>query len=184
MVVVGSRGTGTLGRHLLGSVSSDLVHHAHFPVAVIHDAHKAQPTGNDAAPALLGINGSPASEPGTSLAFDEASRRRGRTGRTARMERCRCFPILGMDCTVNWQQGQEALAERVAGWLEQYPDVRVQRRLFCDQPARWLIKESDRAQLVVVGSHGRGGFAGMLVGSVSSAVAQSARVPVIVARHS
>jgi hypothetical protein len=89
-----------------------------------------------------------------------------------------------MDCTVSWQQGQEALAERVAGWLEQYPNIRMQRRLFCDQPARWLIKESDRAQLVVVGSHGRGGFAGMLVGSVSSAVAQSARVPVIVARHS
>jgi len=53
-----------------------------------------------------------------------------------------------MDCTVSWQQGQEALAERVAGWLEQYPNIRVQRRLFCDQPARWLIKESDRAQLV------------------------------------
>jgi nucleotide-binding universal stress UspA family protein len=74
MVVVGSRGTGTFGRQLLGSVSSGLVHHARCPVALIHDAHNAQPPGNDAAPALLGIDGSPASESATSLAFDEASR--------------------------------------------------------------------------------------------------------------
>jgi len=61
--------------------------------------------------------------------------------------------------------------------------VRVERLLFCDKPSQWLLKQAEHAQLVVVGSHGRGGFPGMLLGSVSSAVVQAARVPVIVVRN-
>jgi nucleotide-binding universal stress UspA family protein len=180
MIVVGSRGSSALGRLLLGSVSTGLVHHASCPVAVIRP--EPEPSYGDA-PILLGIDGSPASEAATALAFDEASRRGVDLVALHAWSDVAVFPILGMDWHEYESQGHEILSERLAGWQEQYPDVHVQRRLVCDQPARWLTRESQHAQLVVVGSRGRGGFASTWLGSVSNAVAQSANVPVIVVRE-
>ena len=180
MIVVGSRGMGALGRLVLGSVSSGLVHHAHCPVAVVHADEAREP--DHTSPVLLGIDGSPASEAATALAFDEASRRGVDLVALHAWSDVGVFPILGMDWQRYEDQGHEVLSERLAGWQEQYPDVHVLRRVVCDQPARWLLDESQQAQLVVVGSHGRGGFAGVRLGSVSTAVAEAAKAPVIVVR--
>ena len=182
MIVIGKHGLGEFGRHMLGAVSSGLLHHAHCPVAIVHETDSARREIRDDAPVLVGIDGSPASEAATALAFDEASRRRVPLIALHAWSDVGVFPILGMDWRVNRDEGDEVLGERLAGWQEIYPDVQVRRRLVSDVPARWLVNESEGAQLVVLGSRGRGSFDGLQLGSVSSAVAQSARVPVIATR--
>ncbi|OMC31640.1 universal stress protein [Mycobacterium sp. GA-1841] len=176
LVVVGSRGLSKWGRRLLGSVSSSLAQHAHGPVAVIpEDAPAAT------APVVVGVDGSPASELATEIAFDEASRRKVElvvvhTWTDVNFE----FPDIKWDDLT--PRAERALAEQLAGWGERYPDVVVRRVVMPDRPARQLLTQAESAQLVVVGSRGRGGFTGMLLGSVSSAVVHSSAVPVIVAR--
>jgi nucleotide-binding universal stress UspA family protein len=182
VLVVGCRGQGALRRRLLGSVSLGLVHHAHCPVAVIHDEdplmhHPAQ------APILVGIDGSPASELATAIAFDEASRRGVGLVAMHSWAHDDAHGRADADVGPQLEAGKEALAERLAGWQERYPDVTVDHQLVYGNPAEKLVAASESAQLTVVGSHGRGGFAGMLLGSVSSAVVQAARMPVIVARQ-
>jgi nucleotide-binding universal stress UspA family protein len=131
---------------------------------------------------LVGIDGSPESDAATALAFDEASHRGVDLVALHAWSDVGVFPALGMAWQDRESRGQEVLAERLAGWQEQYPDVRVQRSLVCDTPAKWLLEAAERAQLIVVGSRGRGGFARMLLGSVSSAVVHSAKSPVLVVR--
>ncbi|MDD4867989.1 MAG: universal stress protein, partial [Mycobacterium sp.] len=75
MVVLGSHGQTSVARALLGSVSAGLVHRAKCPVAVIHDDN-ARSALSSQAPVLVGVDGSPASELATEIAFDEADRRR------------------------------------------------------------------------------------------------------------
>ena len=183
MIVVGCRGLGAIGRRLMGSVSWGVVHHAHCPVAVIHDEDPLMPTPA-VAPVVVGIDGSPASEAATALAFEEASRRGVELVAVHAWSDFAVAELPGVEWSDLETQAEEALAERLAGWQERYPDVAVRRVVVVDRPARQLLEQSEFAQLTVVGSHGRGGFAGMLLGSVSSAVVESARMPVIVARPS
>ena len=185
MVVVGCLGEGAVQRALLGSVSSGLVHHAHCPVTVMHTERALSPQE----PVLVGIDGSPTSERATAIAFDEASRR------GVDLIALHAWTDMGPleFPSINWapiewrnieEREVEVLAERLSGWQAQYPDVTVRRVVVADRPGLRLLDHADHAQLIVVGSHGRGGFSGMLLGSVSSAIVHSAQIPVIVARQS
>ena len=187
LLVVGRRGNGKLRGRPLGSVSSATVHHSNCPVAVIHDDdssvdHPAQ------APVLVGIDGSRGAELATAIAFDEASRRRvGLVAVHAWSDvgglAAAGVGFDGIGTPARSAIEEEAMAERLAGWSERYPDVPVRREVVRNEPALVLVDQSQWAQLVVVGGHGIGGFAGMLLGSVSTAVVQLAQTPVIVARQ-
>lgn len=181
LVVVGCRGRSAQDRRLLGSVSTGLVHHAHCPVAVIHG--DAQPAPDDDRPVLVGIDGSPASEQATAIAFDEASWRRVDLMALHVWSDADMSMVHGIEDSALQTAAETTLAESLAGWQERYPEVTVHRLVEIEYPVTHLLEHAKRAQLVVVGSHGRGGFAGMLLGSVSTAVAHAASVPVIVARH-
>jgi nucleotide-binding universal stress UspA family protein len=183
LVVTGCRGSAQWRGRPIGSVSSGLLRYAHCPVAIIHEedppsSHPSQ------APVLVGIDGSSASELATAIAFDEASRRNVGLIALHAWSDGDVSEWPGIDWTATQSSAEEVLAERLAGWREQYPDVPVDRIVVRDTPARQLVDRSKDAQLLVVGSRGRGGFAEMLVGSVGETVAQMARVPVIVARES
>lgn len=180
MIVVGCRGQGAFSRAVLGSVSTALIHYAHCPVAVLHGQ---APPERVQAPIVLGVDGSPASERATALAFEEASWRKAELVALHAWSDANWPEVAPIPWSAISDDAEEVLAERLAGWQERYPDVVVRRLVVRDHPAQNLLEQSESAQLVVVGSHGRGGFAGMPLGSVSSAVVHGTRTPVIVARH-
>ncbi|WP_433754546.1 universal stress protein [Nocardia sp. CA-135398] len=181
MLVVGSRGVGAFQRGLLGSVSTALTHHAHCPVAVVHGNSALDPV-SVSKPVLVGVDGSENSVPAIELAFEEASRRK--VGLTALHT---WSDASGIDLPHSgWEAARESeqtlLAENMAGYRDRYPDVPVIRILKLDRPVRALLEESANAQLLVVGSHGRGGFASMLLGSTSNALLHTVECPMIVVR--
>ena len=93
------------------------------------------------------------------------------------------YELPGLDIEQLEAEARLTLSERLAGFEERYPDVKVHHVVVSGQPSRQLVEHAESAQLVVVGSHGRGGFAGMLLGSVSTAVVHAVKSPAIVARQ-
>lgn len=175
LMVVSTRGQGAIMRGLFGSVSSALIHHAHCPVAVIpEDRDLAEHAG----PVVVGVDGSESGAQAVEIAFDEASRRK--TGLVA----VHAWDDYGKYNSRAYIEGsaEAVLAESLAGFAERYPEVTIHRVVTEGRPYRRILHHAEDAALLVVGSRGRGGFTGMLLGSTSNAVLHRAHCPVIVAR--
>lgn len=179
LVAIGDRGLGGVAGLLVGSVAVGLVAHAGCPVVVVRGRSDA--TGG---PVVVGVDGTPVSEAALAFAFEAAAVRRAPLLAVHAWRELFVDPVTlpSLDWDAVEQEEQAELAERLAGWQEKHPDVEVQRLVVRDRPARVLVEESAHAQLVVVGSHGRGGVAGLLLGSVGHAVLHRASCPVVIVR--
>jgi nucleotide-binding universal stress UspA family protein len=187
LVVLGSRGLGGVSGVLVGSTAVGLVSHGRCPVAVIRGRTEDEPPPTTG-PVVVGVDGSRAGETAVELAFEEASMR------GAELVAVHTWTEFVSDVNyayarqfmIDWQRIEEheceLLAEGLAGWQQKYPDVQVRRIVVRDRPVRQLLEQAERAQLLVVGSRGHGGFTGMLLGSTSQALIYHAPCPLLVAR--
>jgi nucleotide-binding universal stress UspA family protein len=188
MGVVGGHGLSTFAELLLGSTSFQLVTYAPCPIVAVRSRDYSA-TGPEAGRVVVGVDGLEDSADAVGFAFEEASLRgTGLTAVHAWETPFYDLPARGIPAPdrrfFDDVERSElcVLSEALAGWREQYPEVDVRQALVRGEPAAALVDASAGAELVVVGSRGRGGFRSLLLGSVSHAVLQHARSAVAVVR--
>ena len=177
LVVVGSRGLGGFAGLLLGSVGTQVTAHAHCPVLVVRPTEEPIPVEG---PVLVGVDGSEPADLAVGYAADEAARR----GTTLVLAHVRDGDEIPPDDVSGAREGGDALLDAAAAAVRAtHPDLAVEERVLRSaKPEQALVEASGNAALLVVGSRGRGGFTGLLLGSVSQALVQHAHCPVLVAR--
>lgn len=183
LVVLGDRGLGGFTGLLIGSVAVALAAHSACPIVVVRGR------GPDAmaprtAPVVVGVDGSPTGDAVVAFAFEAAALWGVPLVAVHTWHDHLIDPRMAVliDLDAIAAQEREVLGERLTGWSEKYPDVSVRPLVVHERAAHALVQESSDAQLLVVGSRGRGGLAGMLHGSVSQAVLHHAHCPVAVVR--
>ncbi|WP_371151522.1 universal stress protein [Buchananella felis] len=183
LVVVGTRGGGGFADRLLGAVSSAVPAHAHCPVVVV-PRHESGSEFTPIRRIVVGVDGSDVAARALSLAIDEAMLW------NAELTAVAAVPMTTGMGTLSWiptsvdretvvadaRAGLDATIESVLGGR----DVNVRRHALDGNPAALLAEFSTAVDLVVVGTRGRGGFAGLLLGSTSQALLNHTTCPVMV----
>lgn len=180
VLVLGSRGLGGFTGLVVGSTTVELAKRAHCPVVVVRGA-------DHSGPVVVGVDGTPVGEAAVAFAFAEASARGAdlvavHAWTDLLLETAFAGGAAALDFAPLAQQAEEVLGERLAGWQEKYPDVRIIRHVSRERASRALLRHAEGAGLLVVGSRGRGGFRGLLLGSTSQHLLHHAPCPVAVVR--
>ncbi len=188
LLVVGARGHHELVFRL-GSVSGTCVRHARSPVVVVprpEQDDSGRPVAREGR-ILAGVDGSDGSRGALAWAFEEAALRE------CPLEVVSCWhdpytndmsleyeaPYFRRDRVTARRSAERQLARLVAA-LEPGSGVKVSQLLLEGDAAYMLCDEARGADLLVVGSQGRGGFARLLLGSVSSTCAHESPCPTAV----
>ncbi|MEQ4206685.1 universal stress protein [Actinopolymorpha sp. B9G3] len=171
-VVVGTREAGAVARAIVGSTTIQLVGRSHSPVVVV----RGDLSPREEELVVVGVDGSQLGAAAIGLGVEEAARRGGRL-LAVHVVRHGLSARSGAPDT---SAGLRLLNGVLAGWREKHPDLPIEERVLSGHAAGSLVDLSQRAVLVVVGARGRGGFTGMLLGSVSQTLLQHAHSPVMV----
>jgi nucleotide-binding universal stress UspA family protein len=185
LVVLGSRGHGGFTGLLAGSTAVSVSAHAHCPVVVVRQRIGADADHDpDLCRIVVGADGSPDAQLALAWAVERAA------SRAAPLHAIRIWtepraPLRPADLDPAEVSRTElaALDEQLAGWREKYPDLPITGEVVVGNPAGVLVEASRRAQLVVIGTRGRGGFRGLVLGSVSQQLLHHAQSPVAVVRE-
>ena len=169
MVVVGCRGHSELPGLLLGSVSWQVAGHASGRVVVVRGEWR--PANQAPGPVVVGVDGSLAAQAAVGFACEEAA--------------LRDVPLVAV-CALTDASGrlgeghqvEEDFGQLMASQAKEHPEVTVIRRVVAGTPRAALLAASADAQMLVVGSRGRGGLDRMRLGSVAQAVLHHAPCPV------
>jgi nucleotide-binding universal stress UspA family protein len=185
LLVVGSRGLGTVRRILMGSQSEEIVHHAQIPVLVLTGAQDFWP------PARIVIGED----------FSDDARKAGELaagiGKLYDAEGLLVYshPDLPevppgetrstVQNVVDMRERDRGMLEERAGALEEMLGSRPEIRISGGYPANVLLEASQEVQpsLVAVGSRGLARLIRTRLGSVSTKVVTAARGPVLVYPH-
>jgi nucleotide-binding universal stress UspA family protein len=173
-VVLGSRHL-SRAQEMFGSasVAIPVMAHAHCPVVVVPEPeHVTQ----EPAYYVVGVDGSEHSAAAVDVAFEEAALRGAELRALFVWE---AGPLRVFDEYGPQQESRRLLSEIVAGRRARYPEVDLHHELVVGHPVQVLTDASAHALGLVVGTRGRGGFTGMLLGSVSQGVLHHAHCPVI-----
>jgi nucleotide-binding universal stress UspA family protein len=192
LLVVGARGLGGFAGLLLGSVSQQVAAHARIPVAVVPDGRSAGSAGSDGAvrSLVVGVDGSPHSIAALRWAVHEATLQdcpltavhvTEPPAATLTSDVLRGIDEATMDAfwTYGMAEARDALDEVVDKVLVD-TDVEVERVVVVGRPGHELLRRAAGPDVLVVGSRGRGGFPGLVLGSVSQRCLYHARSPVVV----